>query len=75
MEVNVNHSEQREKDVQELCKKVINIIPNYYETTCPFCYEMEIIGYGNKQTEMSKIKHKPDCAYLIAKDLSANTNH
>lgn len=63
--------EQREKDIQNLCKQVLEAIPNTHYTgnsdytLCPFCgvivhYEEEDIG---------KLKHSTDCAYLIAKDL------
>lgn len=61
--------EQREKDIQQLCKDVIeNCYPNEHyntgECTCPFC------GGAGWETEMSKLKHEGNCAYLIAKDLS-----
>ena len=61
--------EQREKDIQELCKQVLeNCYPNYNTnngtSSCPFCG-----GTGYKD-EMSEIPHDENCAYLIAKDLS-----
>jgi hypothetical protein len=65
--------EQREKDIQVLCKEVLNLRPNFYdnpcggyENTCPFCSGME---YG-QVVSIDQIKHTPTCAYLIAKDLS-----
>lgn len=66
--------EDREKDIQELCKQVINVSPHYTPTsarngteyTCPFCYS------GSNDDEMKLIEHKQECAYLIAKDLSTN---
>lgn len=75
--------EQREKDIQSLCVKVLNCSTNFfdnpngaYESTCPFCYETEYRGgnplKGNTHVDISEIKHSTDCAYLIAKDLSTN---
>ena len=71
--------DEREKQIQELCGKVKNANPNFfdnpnggYENTCPFCYAM---AYGSSQSpevDMDEIKHDTDCAYLIAKDLSTN---
>ena len=61
---------QREKDIQELCKQVLEdcyVEPDWSGiTTCPFCY--------NKSSgeEMTDIDHKGNCAYLIAKDLRTN---
>lgn len=60
----------REKDIQDVCEKVIinfaiyypnenSMAPSYHQ--CIFCREE---GY-----EEEDIKHKQDCAYLIAKDL------
>lgn len=59
----------REKDIQELCRQVLKeTYPNYNDSdgfiSCPFCSED---SYDN---EMSDIEHEPNCAYLIAKDLS-----
>ena len=65
--------EDREKDIQELCKQVkeLSVIPEHHDcgyTLCPFCYE-----HGNWDAEgLDEIIHTPDCAYLIAKDLSTN---
>mgnify|MGYP003599001533 FL=1 len=75
------HSEQREIDVQKLCKVVLYTSPDCwdnpngaYETTCPFCYAKEHRGggKGSNWASMSELDHKSDCAYLIAKDLSTN---
>ena len=72
---------EREKDIQQLCKEVIEMSaigydnPNgAYETTCPFCFSREDRGGGgvNNFATMSELKHDLDCAYLIAKDLSTN---
>ncbi len=63
----------REKDIQELCKQVLDasLIPESGDcgyTECPFC-----CGKGNwNDDEMHEIKHEGNCAYLIAKDLSTN---
>jgi len=77
MKPNEIHSEEREKEVQELCSKVINCSANNYynshgadEVTCPFCFAVD---YSNGCTaNMEDLKHLPDCAYNIAKGLSAN---
>lgn len=68
--------DQREKDIQALCTAILDVTPGYYdnpnganETTCPFCGE-GVYESGYDHTPMSGIEHKPDCAYLIAKDLS-----
>lgn len=67
----------READIQALCSAVLNASPNFwdnpngaYENTCPFCRAVEYRGGQNSFADMSDIDHKPDCAYLIAKDLS-----
>ena len=65
--------EQREKDIQELCKQVLNasLLPERGDcgyTQCPMCYAE---GNWNDDT-MDEIKHESTCAYLIAKDLSTN---
>ncbi len=65
----------REKDIQELCKQVIE--NSYTEqdynndtSSCPFCSN---ISYDD---DMESITHDSNCAYLIAKDLSTNfTSH
>lgn len=41
-----------------------------YENSCPFCYSREDGGGDKPYASMSEIVHKPNCAYLIAKDLS-----
>lgn len=65
----------RDKDVLELCQKVLEVgaiyeynSNSYDATRCPFCYEFE---YGDNGS-MYTIKHINDCAWLIAKDLSTN---
>lgn len=76
----ITHSPERERELQELCKQVLNTSPNCwdnpngaYETTCPFCYETEYRGGGGSiWAAMHEIKHQPDCAYNIAKGLSTN---
>jgi hypothetical protein len=69
------HTPEREKDVLELCRQVLNASPSVYynpngadESTCPFCYER--VYYADAY--ISEIKHSTDCAYLIAKDLLTN---
>ena len=74
------HSPEREIDVQKLCDAVLEVSPDCwdnpngaYETTCPFCYAKDYRGgSGNIWASMSELNHKPNCAYLIAKDLSTN---
>jgi hypothetical protein len=67
-------NEQREKDIQELCKQVLDASPNIQYahngdwTQCPFCS----VNIDWEEEEMSNLKHDSDCAYLIAKDLSTN---
>ena len=61
---------QREKDIQELCKQIFEMgITNTGDYrgggACPIC--------GADccwDDSISDIGHKPDCAYLIAKDLT-----
>lgn len=67
---------EREKDIQALATAVLEMStiswdnPNGpYECTCPICYERV---YGTLTADMSEIKHSPNCAYLIAKDLTTN---
>lgn len=63
----------RENDIQKVCSHILN---TGVESTgdygsggqCPFC-----LKYCDWNAEdLSKIDHKPDCIYLIAKDLSTN---
>lgn len=61
----------REKDIQELCKQVLNNCHVDHDwnngiISCPFCGEK---SYGE---EIEDIIHDSNCAYLIAKDLSTN---
>jgi len=64
--------EQREKDIQKVCRQVLIATPNIYhnpngvdQSTCPFCNrDVEYITY-----EISNIRHNVNCAYVIAKDL------
>lgn len=64
--------EQREKDIQNLCTKVLNATPNIQYTgngdwtICPFC----CVSVHYEEEDISKLEHDKDCAYLIAKDLS-----
>lgn len=67
--------ESREKDIQELCKQVLEMPTNFwdnpngaYESSCPFCSAIEYRDHA----DMSELKHDSNCAYLIAKDLSTN---
>ena len=74
------HSPEREIDVQKLCDAVLDVSPKFwdnpngaYETTCPFCDATDYRGGGgNIMASMSELDHEPNCAYLIAKDLSTN---
>lgn len=63
----------RDKDVLELCQKVIDIgaiyeynSNSYDATRCPFCTGFEYHDRGSMDT----IEHDNDCAWLLAKDLS-----
>ena len=65
--------EEREKDIQELCRQVLEhsvyweYSSNRYDAfVCMFC-GAETSDRNSNLT----IKHKNECAYLIAKDLSA----
>ena len=72
-----NHTPEREKELQELCRKVMNANPERYynpngadETICPFCWAKD---YSTGCTaDIEDIEHEPDCAYNIAKGLSTN---
>lgn len=73
----IKHSIEREKELQELCKQVLNANPDKYynpngadETTCPFCYEKNYSAGCN--VDIQDIEHTTDCAYNIAKGLSTN---
>lgn len=64
---------EREKDIQKLCEAVLRSYLNTSydgnglgETICPFCTVK-----GVEDAEMHELEHDSDCAYLIAKDLSA----
>jgi len=73
----VVHSNEREKELQELCIQVLNASPERYynpngadETTCPFCNAKD---YSNDCTaDIEDIKHETNCAYNIARGLSTN---
>lgn len=70
---NVINDNQREMEVQELCRQIINMSPKWdytdNETQCPLCYK---VVKHNDNASMSEIKHDTNCAYLIAKDLTTN---
>ena len=68
--------EQREKDIKSVCDAILELNPEFYynsngadESICPFCRE---VSYRGDSTTMDEIKHDPNCAYLIAKDLNTN---
>lgn len=74
-------NDPREKDIQALCNAVLYMSavhwdnPNgAYESSCPICHAMVKSGSDGNGfpdfKDMDEIKHKFDCAYLIAKDLS-----
>jgi len=69
---------QREKDIQSLCEAVLNASPAFYdnpnggyENTCPFCGNIGYGGHNNLFISMHEIRHSDNCAYHVAKDLSA----
>lgn len=64
----------REKDIQKLCKGVLEMSPISYcnpngpdYSNCPLCSKESFFNAG-----MDDIKHELNCVYLIAKDLSTN---
>jgi hypothetical protein len=68
----MEHSEEREKDVQRVCRWVLS--RNTASTgdygrggECPFCY---VKCWWDD--DIKDITHKPNCVYLIAKDLTTN---
>lgn len=75
----IDHTSERENDVQEMCRQVLNATPmthydkdNYQDyISCPFCNERFTVGYYTDHY-IDEIEHSPDCAYHIAKDLSTN---
>ena len=73
--VKLTKMEQREKDIQALCKGVLEATPNIQYahngvwTQCPFCS----VNIHWEEEKMSELEHDQDCAYLIAKDLSTNS--
>lgn len=72
------HDPLREAEVQRLARGVLSVNtvfwddPNGpYHWDCPLCGEGETGGHGASY-EMKDIKHKSDCAYVIAKGLVTN---
>lgn len=76
----INHSTEREKELQELCKQILIANPNKYynpngadETTCPFCFAKD---YSKDCTyDIDELPHTPNCAYNIAKGLLTNIKY
>lgn len=75
-----NHANamSREKDIQELCKQVKEMIVEVYynpngadRSTCPLCD----VSVGWEEFDISILPHGPNCGYLIAKDLSTNVKN
>lgn len=73
-----DHDIKREMQVQELCKAVLEVSAIHFDdpngpylSECPFCYSN--VHEEPVFAEMSDIQHEPNCAYLIAKDLTTNT--
>lgn len=65
--------DQREKDIQAMCSRIIETSPtntgDYGSgAECPFCYEPAHHFAG----DLTGVNHKFNCIYLIAKDLSTN---
>ena len=73
----VDQISAREKDIQKLCCGVLDATPNVQYThngdysQCPFCS----VEVRYEEYDISKLSHNPDCAYLIAKDLSTGFNN
>lgn len=69
-----SYVDDRERDIQELCRQVLLASPNVQigrnseSSSCPFCS----VQIEYEEDEISKLRHKQYCAYLIAKDLSTN---
>ena len=66
---------QREKDIQELCKQIVNMNVDFwdnpsggYEHTCPIC--QVTLSLNTMDISLEDIDHELNCGYLIAKDLS-----
>lgn len=67
----------REDDIQTVCKHIIDDYYNVHDdawvaivtlvSSCNYCYSNSTQGIDPKT-----INHEPDCAYLIAVDLSTN---
>ena len=69
----IDLQDAREQDVLRLCDKILDVNPTFRynsngpdTSSYPFCHEYVNGEYGL----MNEIKHKQDCAYLLAKDLS-----
>lgn len=69
--------DDREKEIQRLCSSILDMSTSFwdnpngpYESSCPICGATEYYGGGVRHPSMDDIHHIPDCAYLIAKDLS-----
>ncbi len=61
----------REQDIRSVCEQVLEASLDINQEThyawCPFCSEMK-----RGPDHISEINHSQDCAYLIAKDLTAD---
>lgn len=70
------HLDARERDIQKLCKQVLSLKPYKYDTVmynasvCKFCDAEKFWANRRDEPQTEDIEHKPNCAYLIAKDLS-----
>lgn len=64
--------DDREKDIQKLCKQVIDKSYSWeYDCNGPDIYKCPFCGsYVNDDQDSKKIIHDKDCAVLIARDLS-----
>jgi hypothetical protein len=68
------HDNEREAAVQRMAHAVLAVRPVFHEDRnetayweCPFCEEFRLDPGGSY--EMKDIKHKSDCAYVIASSL------
>lgn len=72
----MNEVQFDQKDVITVCKALFYIGADHwdnpngpYTSTCPLCHAKEYGGGDKSWYSMDEIVHKPECAYLVAKDM------